>query len=528
MMPKLRFAAAAIAVLLGMSGSTAFAQKAGGILRVYSADSPPGLNIYEQATPWGQGPLMAVYNNLIVFDQHVPQNSLQSIVPDLATQWAWNEEGTELTFTLRHGVKWHDGQPFTAKDVLCTVDILLDKATDKPRFNPRKSFFKNIDSVAANGDYEVSFHLKRPQPAFPMLLASGFTAITPCHQSQAEMRQHPIGTGPFKFVEFKPNEYIRLTRNPDYWKPDRPYLDGIEFDIVRDRATAVLAFISGKFDLAFGLTPPMVKDIKSQVPDAICEQTPGNVNRHLIINRDKPPFNNPDLRRAMSLTLDRRAFIDIVAQGQGEIGGVLQAPPGGLWGLPPDQLKQLPGYDPDVAKNRAQARQIMEKLGYGPGNRLKIKISASDISFYRDPAIVLIDQLKQVYIDAELESIDSTRYYPKIMRQEYTVGLNLQTSGPDPDPILDLFYGCGSSLNWDHYCNKEVDKLITAQSMEGDPARRKAILWQIERKLAEDDARPIIFYADGGTCMRQYVKGQTVMVNSIFDGARREDVWLDK
>ena len=471
---------------------------------------------------------MAVYNNLIVFDQHVPQNSLQSIVPDLATQWAWNEEGTELTFTLRHGVKWHDGQPFTAKDVLCTVDVLLDKATDKPRFNPRKSFFKNLDSVAANGDYEVSFHLKRPQPAFPMLLASGFTAITPCHQSQAEMRQHPIGTGPFKFVEFKPNEYIGLTRNPDYWKPDRPYLDGVEFDIVRDRATAVLAFISGKFDLAFGLTPPMMKDIKSQVPDAICEQTPGNVNRHLIINRDKPPFNNSDLRRAMSLTLDRKAFIDIVAQGQGEIGGVLQAPPGGLWGMPPDRLKQLPGYDPDVAKNRAEARQIMEKLGYGPGNRLKITISASDISFYRDPAIVLIDQLKQVYIDAELESIDSTRYYPKIMRQEYTVGLNLQTSGPDPDPILDLFYGCGSSLNWDHYCNEEVDKLITAQSIEGDPARRKAIVWQIERKLAEDDARPIIFYADGGTCMRQYVKGQTVMVNSIFDGARREDVWLDK
>ena len=88
------------------------------------------------------------------------------------------------------------------------------------------------------------------------------------------------------------------------------------------------------------------------------------------------------------------------------------------------------------------------------------------------------------------------------MRQEYTVALNLQTSGPDPDPILDLFYGCGSSLNWDHYCNKEVDKLITAQSIEGDVARRKQILWQIERKLVEDDARPIIFYADRGTCTR--------------------------
>ena len=520
--------AAATAVALVLAGGTAAAQKSGGILRVYSAESPPGLSIYEQTTPSGQGPLMGVYNNLILFDQHVAQNSLEAIRPDLATNWSWNEDGTELTFTLRQGVRWHDGMPFTTKDVLCTVDLMLDKAKERVRFNPRKSFYKNLDSVSANGDWEVTYHLKRPQPAFPMLLATGFSPITPCHQTPDQMRQQPIGTGPFKFVEFKPNEHIKVARNPDYWKPDRPYLDGIEFTIVRDPATAVLAFISGKFDLATGMSPSMMKDIKDQVPDAICEQTPGNINRHLIINRDKPPFNNQELRRAMALSLDRKAFIDIVAQGQGEIGGVLQPPPGGLWGMPPDQLKDLPGYDPDVAKNRAQARQIMEKLGYGTNNPLKTKISASDIRFYRDPAVVLIDQLRQIYIEAELEAIDNSRYYPKIMRQEYTVGLNLQTSGPDPDPNLDLYYVCGSSLNWDGYCNHDVDKLIEQQSTEADPARRKQILWQIERKLAEEDARPIIFYADGGTCMRSYVKGQIVMVNSIFNGSRREDVWLDK
>ena len=483
MIRAIRGVAAATALALVLTGGTAAAQKAGGILRVYSAESPPGLNIYEQATPWGQGPLMGVYNNLILLDQHVAQNSLEAIRPDLATNWSWNEDGTELTFTLRQGVKWHDGMPFTARDVLCTVDLQLDKAKDKVRFNPRKSNFKNLESVTADNDYQVTFHLKRPQPAFPMLLANGFAEITPCHQTPDQMRQHPIGTGPFKFVEFKPNEHIKVARNPDYWKPDRPYLDGIEFTVIRDPATTVLAFISGKLDLAGGLSPSMVKDITSQMPDTICERTPGNVNRHLIINRDKPPFSNPELRRAMALSIDRQAFIDIVGQGEGEIGGVLQPPPGGLWGMPPDQVKDLPGYDPDVAKNRAQAREIMEKLGYGPNNPLKIKVSASDIRFYRDPAIVLIDQLRQIYIEAELETIDSSRYYPKIMRQEYTVGLNLQTSGPDPDPILDLFYGCGSSINWDGYCNHDVDKLIEQQSMEGDPARRKQILWQIERQI---------------------------------------------
>src|SRR5262249_38755030 len=158
---------------------------------------------------------------------------------------------------------------------------------------------------------------------------------------------------------------------------------------------------------------------------SICDEAPGTINRHLIINRDKPPFNNPELRRAMSLSIDRQAFVDIVAQGKGEIGGALRSPPGGGWGVPPDQLKTMAGYAPHLAENRGKARQIMEKLGYGPDNHLKIKVSASDIRFYKDPAVVLIDQLKEIYIDGELEAIDSTRYYPKIMRQEYTVGLNL-------------------------------------------------------------------------------------------------------
>jgi peptide/nickel transport system substrate-binding protein len=307
MIRAIRGVTAATAVILLLTAGTAAAQKAGGILRVYSAESPPGLSIYEQATPWGQGPLMGVYNNLILFDQHVAQNSLETIRPDLATKWSWNEDGTELTFTLRQGIKWHDGMPFTAKDVLCTVDLVLDKAKEKVRFNPRKSFYKNLTSASANGDYEVTFHLSRPQPAFPMLLANGFAAITPCHQTPDQMRQHPIGTGPFKFVEFKPNEYIKVARNPDYWRPDRPYLDGIEFTVVRDPATTVLAFISGKFDLAGGLSPSMMRDITSQMPDAICERIPGNVNRHLIVNRDKPPFNNSELRRAMALSLDRNA-----------------------------------------------------------------------------------------------------------------------------------------------------------------------------------------------------------------------------
>ena len=526
-----RLAAALGMLLAAASGGAAVAQKSGGILKMYSIDSPPTMSVLEEATLSSQAPMAGVFNNLVIFDQHVKQNSLAAIVPDLATSWSWSADRTELTFALRQGVKWHDGQPFTAKDVLCTWDLIMETGGDKLRFNPRKSFYRNLDRVTANGDYEVTFHLKYPEPAFLMLLGGGFSAIYPCHVPAAEMRRHPIGTGPFKFVEFKPNEDIKVARNPDYWKPGRPYLDGIEYRIIPNEATAVLAFVSGQVDMTFpfSLSMPLLKDVRSQMPQAICEVTPGGgVNRHILVNREAPPFNDPELRRAMALAIDRQAFIDILSEGQGDIGGVLQPPPDGLWGMPPEMLKTLPGYDPDVEKNRTEARGIMQKLGYGPGNPLKIKLSTRDLPVYRDPAVILLDQLKQVYFDGEIELIDTSRYFPKIMRREFTVGLNLQTSGPDPDPTLELFYGCGSSLNWDGYCNKEVDALIDQQAREADEGLRKQLVWKIERLLAQDFARPIIFYNRVGTCWAPYVKGQTMMVNSIFSGNRREDVWLDR
>src|SRR5438270_2859020 len=229
------------------------AQKHGGVLQVYTVDSPASMSIHEEATVFAEGPMMGVFNNLVIFDQHVPQNSLESIVPDLATGWSWNEDGTELTLPLHQGVTWHDGKPFTAKDVQCTWDMLTGKSSEKLRVNPRKSWYRNLAAVTTNGDYEVTFHLTRPQPAFLALLASGYSPIYPCHVPPRDMRTHPIGIGPFKFVEFKPNERITVTRNPDYWKKDRPYLDGIEYTIIKDPSTRVLAFIAGKFDTDFSL-----------------------------------------------------------------------------------------------------------------------------------------------------------------------------------------------------------------------------------------------------------------------------------
>jgi peptide/nickel transport system substrate-binding protein len=523
-------------VILGMLASLlaiapAAAQKYGGWLTIPHIDTPPSPSIQEEATASVVIPFMPMFNNLVIFDQHEPQNKIETIRPELASEWKWGEDGTTLTFTLRQGVKWHDGKPFTSADVKCTWDMVSGLVPGKIRKSPRQTWFNNLKEISVNGDYEVTFHLKRLQPSFIALLATGWSPVYPCHVPSALMRTKPIGTGPFRFVEYRLNETMRLERNPDYWKKGLPYLDGIEYRIVPNRATRMLGFLAGKFDMTYptDVSVPLLKDIKKQDPAAMCVMRPTNVSTNLIINRDVPPFNNPEIRRVLGLSLDRQAFDDIMNEGQAAIAGTMLPPPAGVWGMPPDGAKTLLGYDPDLKKRRDEARTIMRGLGYSPDNRLKTKIFTRDINTFRDPATILSDQLKEVYFDTEVEAVDTPLYYNRVFRKDYNIGLNLTGSSlDDPDQHFYENYACGSLRNYTNYCNPVLEREFERQSMETDAAKRRQIVWDIERKLADDVARPIIYHDVAAACWHPYVKNITIMVNSIYNGWRWEDVWLDK
>src|SRR5207245_4285103 len=271
MIRKLPRLAAITMLLIGLVAAVpALGEKPGGILKMYHFDSPASLSLHEEVTLAALGPAMSLFNTLVMFDQHIAQASFASIMPDLAIEWSWDSSKTELRFRLHDGVKWHDGKPFTANDVKCTWDTLLGKVNEKFRLNPRKAWYHNLEEVTVRGDHEVAFRLKRPQPSFIALLASGWSPVYPCHVSPREMRSQPIGTGPFKLVEFKPNEAIKVTRNRDYWKKRRPYLDGIDYTIIKNPSTRVLAFIAGKFDMTspYNMTIPLTRHIQSQPPAA--------------------------------------------------------------------------------------------------------------------------------------------------------------------------------------------------------------------------------------------------------------------
>lgn len=527
---RLRVLIAALAGLLCWCDG-AWAQRNGGVLRIFHRDNPTSASILEETNASTVVAFMPVFNNLVMFDPGAAQNTPEAIVPELAESWSWNDDRTELTFKLRRDVTWHDGTPFTSSDIECTFNLWTGRARNKLRANPRGSWFHNINFVHAPTDYEVTVHLNRPQPALLSLLASGFSPIYPCHVPLAQMRTRPIGTGPFKLDSFNQFDRIRLVRNPAYWKEGRPFLDAIEFSVVTSRSTALLSFVAGRYDMTFpnDVSMTQLRDVRRQSTRVTCEATAMNSNTNIMLNRDAPPFDNPDIRRALVLALDRRGFMEALTEGSGTVGGHLQPPPDGLWGMPAEMLAEAPGFGPDLGKNREEARELMRKAGYGPEKPLPLKIFTRAVSLYRSPAAVLANQLQEIYVDATLDVVETVHWFTRLQRRDYAMAL--ETTGnavDDPDQAFYENFACRSERNLNRYCNPEIERLFETQSSELDVEKRRQIAWEIDMKLLADSARPPLVWNRAATCWQPYVKGYVPQINSSYNGFRFEDVWLER
>src|SRR5262245_43818990 len=218
--PLLGLALAILAAALAAGPVPARGQvpKRGGILNAMLAEDPPGLSIHESATISGLWPVMPCYSNLVLFDPLKPQETVETVIPELAERWSWQDHYRNLVFFLRRNVRWHDGKPFTSRDVKYTFDVARE-APDAPakfRLSARKDWWANVEAVEAPEPHTVVFRLKRPQPALLLMLASGYSPVYPAHVPLGELRQKCVGTGPFKFKEWQRGQSVELERNPDY------------------------------------------------------------------------------------------------------------------------------------------------------------------------------------------------------------------------------------------------------------------------------------------------------------------------
>jgi peptide/nickel transport system substrate-binding protein len=311
-------------------------------------DLPQGFAIHESATISTMWPAMPCFSNLVLFDPLKPTHSVDTIVGELAERWAWQENYRKLVFFLRRDVRWHDGKPFSSKDVKYTFDLLRETpdAPAKLRLNPRREWYANVEAVDAVDPQTVVFRLKRPQPSLLLMLASGFTPIYAAHVPPATYRTGCVGTGPFKVKDWRKGEFVEYVKNPDYFVKGRPYLDGLRYLIIAERGTATAALQAGRVEVAFpGETPkPIADQLKKAAPQLVVTQVNAGVLDHLTINSRKPPFDNVTVRQALSRAIDRRALIAAVYQGAAVLGASMMPSPYGVWGLLEPNLRTLPGY----------------------------------------------------------------------------------------------------------------------------------------------------------------------------------------
>jgi len=505
--------------------------KRGGILNTVLIEDPPGLIIHESATVSNVWPMSPCYSNLVFFDPLKGQESVDTIIPELAERWSWQDNYRNLVFFLRRNVKWHDGKPFTSADVKYTFDVAREapEAPARLRLSARKEWWSSVASIEAPEPYTVVFHLKRPQPSLLLMLASGYSPVLPAHVPLNELRQKCVGTGPFRQKEWLRGQMVELERNPDYFVPDRPYLDGIRYTIIRERGTRLAALQAGRLDafVPLEMTKAMADTAKSVTPALVITEIGQNGSDNVLLNHKRPPFDNPLVRKAVNFALDRRAYVKSVRQDGAVIGAALMPRPMGFWGLADADLRTMAGYR-DPARDKAEARRLLAEAGYGPGKPLRLEMVTRTSPIYVDLASFAVDQLRLVGVEATVKQLDTSAWFPALARREFQIAANLTAGGfDDPDAYLVENYKCGSSRNYTDYCNEATDRQIEAQSQELDRAKRLKMVGDIQRTLEAEVARPMLGWRKEYFAQYPYVKN-LVPHNALYNYGRMQEVWLDK
>ncbi len=520
------------ALTAGALSAWAQGPKTGGVLNVMlREDLAQGFATHETATVGTSIPALPCFNNLVMFDQSKAINSAETIVADLAEKWSWQDNYRNLVFFLRRNVKWHDGQPFTSKDVKFTFDMVrgAPDAAGKIRLNPRKDWYANVERIEAADAHTVVFHLKRPQPSLLMMLASGYSPIYAAHVNPADYRTKCVGTGPFKVKEWRKGEFIEYVRNPDYFVKGRPYLDGLKYVVIAERGTRVAALQAGQLDVAFqGETNrSSMEQLKKAVPGMVFTPVAQSVSDNIVMNTKKAPFDNPKVRLAVSYAIDRRGLIQTAHQGGAVLGGAMLPKPYGVWGMAEKDLLALPGYG-KAPEMKAQARKLLAEAGIAPDKPLKVEMVVRAIAVYLDMASYVVSELKQVGIEATLKQVETAQWHPMATRGDYQIGANLTGVGVD-DPDANFFenYGCGSPRNYSFYCDEAVQRMFEQQSQELNPKKRLEMVIAIQKKLEQDAARPVLAQRLDYYAHWPHVKG-LVAQHNIYNFTRFQDVWKDK
>ena len=520
---------AAAAVMTG--GLAAHAQKSGGTMVFIVQPEPPSLASYLSTS----GPIGLVapkiYDGLLDYDKDL------NAVPSLAESHEVSEDGKTVTFNLRKGVTWHDGKPFTSADVKFTVMEVLSK------IHPRgPNSFKEVTDIETPDEHTAIFKLANPAPYMLRALSAYESPMVPKHLLEgqdprnADLANNPVGTGPFKFVEWKKGQYIRLDKNENYWKEGLPYLDRAVGRFIPDASTRTAAMEKGEVHYGAYGAIPNVDVVRLREMDHIGVTTDGYamINPVSLIEFDttRPPFDKKEIRQAISLALDRQFLIDNIWFGYGKPATSALSSNFAATKL---YAEGMPNYPSKADVAAAQA--LLDSAGIKPdADGVRAKAVLDLIPYgedWRRAGEYMKQALADIGIALELRYEDVPTWLKRVY-SDYDFRMNVNYFYQLPDPVLGVHRHYGTDqirqgthfVNSSRYSNPELDKLLAAGTKEADAGKRSAIYKDVQSILARDMPVVNLFEMQFLTVYNKKLKDHDTSALGSYGSFDR--AWLDE
>ena len=410
-----------------------------------------------------------VYSYLMRLDENL------GVQPDLADGMpTTSADGKTVTVKIRSGVKFHNGDPLTSADVKYTFDRITDPKTAAVA----RSFFGDVDNITAPDATTVVFNLKSPNAALIAYFAHPNSGIVSKKIGEANAdltkKETAIGSGPFKLAEWVPDNYMRFEANKDYYVSGQPYLDGIRINVVPDETALAAALRTKAADMAIVTNAQVARTIRNESGITLSAKPSLSYNL-LFLNTKRKPLDNVKVRQAIASAIDRKAIIDAVAFGEGEITGPI-APALANYALP---TSQYPLYTRDVAK----AKQLLTDAAAGPVT-LTIMTSTTEPAYGKDEAQLVQAQLAEAGITVKIEAVEFNTYVDRWLKSDFDIATGLNGGGPDPDFYVFRYFTDDGNLNQIvSYKNPVSSDAIKQARATTDAAKRKDLYTTAQKEL---------------------------------------------
>jgi peptide/nickel transport system substrate-binding protein len=449
----------------------------------------------------------------LIFDDLLTRGADLNVAPGLAERWEVADPLTYV-FHLRHGVYFQNGRPLTARDVKWTFDSLLE---GKIR-STKAAVYKPVDRIETPDDYTVIFHLKEPFAGLLWNVSDGAIGIVP-YGSLGEMSQHPVGSGPFRFISAETDKEVVLERNDLYWG-EKAKLERVRLAVVPDATTRALELRKGSADAAIdSLTPDTVLTLSSE-PSLEVQRAPGTVLAYLGFNLHDPILKDVRVRQAIACALDRQQMIDYLWRGEARLARSVLPPQSWAYNADVPSCE----HDPD------RARALLDAAGYRPQNgiRLHIAMKTSTDENTRLMVAVIQQQLRQVGIALDLRSYEFATFFADVGHGAFQMyGLRWIGGNEDPE-IFDYAFNSAkvppNGANRGNYSNPRVDVLLNQARLETDLTRRKAMYGEVQRILAEELPYIDLWYLDNVLVHNRRVSNLQMSPSGNYDFLRFAEI----